>query len=153
MPQHYSLFILKMSEVGSEIQKYELEKKAQIERDRIGKQLYNDTYQTFEQLFEEYPTSLVRGISRQWREENGYNDESLAYGDIIFRSYHELFIKIYNYGIKYDSRGTFADIGSGSGRALFASMLIHNFSRVIGIEILKPLCEVNRKVRSIIGER
>lgn len=129
-----------------EIERYELAKKAQLERDKIGKHLYSETRDSFELLFNDYPTHIVKSISRNWRDENNYNTITLTYGDIIFKNYHEIFIKIYNYGIKYESGGIFADIGSGSGRALFASMLMHNFNRCIGIEILKPVHAISQMV-------
>ena len=37
-------------------------------------------------------------------------------------------------------------VGSGSGRAVFAAHLTHNFNRAVGIEILKPLHTISNKV-------
>lgn len=39
--------------------------------------------------------------------------------------------------------GTFMDVGTGTGRPVFAAALLHDFDRVVGIELLEGLSKVH----------
>lgn len=73
-------------------------------------------------------------ISFQARKKMGYYDRSLTYGEINFDSFYEI-IKTVN--PKKDE--VFYDLGSGTGKAVFASHLLFDFKKSIGIEILPDL--------------
>jgi hypothetical protein len=66
-------------------------------------------------------------------------DMTLTYGEIDFSSFADIIYKV-----KYEYKGLsggelFCDVGSGSGKAVFAAALLHNFQRCVGVEILLSL--------------
>lgn len=82
--------------------------------------------------------------SRKERDTSGLlGDPSLTYGEILFRPFYTVMNKLYEYGLSKDERAhKFVDLGSGSGRPVFAAMLCHPFDNVVGIEILEGLSEL-----------
>lgn len=68
-----------------------------------------------------------------------HTDMTLTYGEIDFCSFADIIHKV-----KYEYNGLvggemFCDLGSGSGKAVFAAALLHNFKRCAGVEILPSL--------------
>lgn len=101
----------------------------------------------FTTLYSEYPHSVAKETSRRERKDNDYISMSLVYGEISFQPF-KLFIdqikKDYNVLVK--PGGVFLDIGSGSGKAVFAAMLAHEFDGCYGIEILEGLHNISMEI-------
>ena len=84
-----------------------------------------------------HDTSLQQSCAE--RRSTQQTSSSLTYGEINFDSFSDII-----HTIKYDLRGLsggeiFYDLGSGSGKAVFAASLLHDFSKCCGIEILSSL--------------
>jgi hypothetical protein len=69
-----------------------------------------------EKFYEDCPISLAQTLS--WKERVHYEAPTLAYGEVDYDSFAELFRLLYKHGLeKDDSFGLkFYDIGSGSGK-------------------------------------
>jgi len=66
---------------------------------------------------------------------------TLVYGEIKFEPFAIAIEKIKRKygGLATSGEGTFYDIGSGTGKPVFAAVLMHTFKRAVGIEILASL--------------
>ena len=66
---------------------------------------------------------------------------SLVYGEIAFEPFGITFEKIKKRygGMAPGSGGVFYDVGSGTGKPAFAALLLHDFDRVGGVEVLEGL--------------
>jgi hypothetical protein len=71
----------------------------------------------------------------------GIPKANLVYGEIGFFGLAEIFCTF----LDMRSLRTFYDIGSGSGGAVFAAALLHNFTKLCGIEIISNLAIASRK--------
>jgi hypothetical protein len=90
-----------------------------------------------ERLYEECcpTTAKDASVSDHHRKENS-NDNSLVYGEVEFAS----FLNLLQFFPESNSKGgVFYDLGSGSGRAVFAVRFSLDFDRCIGIELLPNL--------------
>jgi hypothetical protein len=86
------------------------------------------------ELFVNYPVSYGYKISQLQRDKMGCNDPSLSYGEINIETIQNIFYRLAVHGFSKDFGGKLVDIGSGLGRILFASILIHDFESCLGIE-------------------
>ena len=94
----------------------------------------------FEHLYEDVPMHVAKMESRKEREESGLTVPSLTYGEILFQPYALMFKELYDSGLEKGVKlNKFVDIGSGSGRPVFAAALLHPFTKCVGIEILENL--------------
>ncbi len=73
-------------------------------------------------------------ISRDARIRAKFNTDSLLYGELSFGAWEKIVMRA---NPKKD--GVFFDLGSGTGRVVFASYLNFNFVKTIGIELLEGL--------------
>jgi hypothetical protein len=96
-------------------------------------------------LFINYPVSSGYDISQLHCDRCGYNDPSLSYGEINVETVQDIFYRLAVHGFNKDFGGKLVDIGSGLGRILYASLLIHDFESCVGIEILSDLCDISKK--------
>jgi SAM-dependent methyltransferase len=69
----------------------------------------------------------------------GSND-ALVYGEVDVASFAEIFAA-YLPDLPR-SGGLFVDLGSGTGRAVFAAWLLHDFEKCVGVELLKSLNDI-----------
>jgi len=92
----------------------------------------------FDLLFKE-----VNGykISFEGRSKLNCYDQSLTYGEIYFDTFYEMLKKI-----KPKKGEIFYDLGSGTGKAVFAAHLLFPFSKTIGIEIIPELCKTSKNI-------
>ena len=89
----------------------------------------------YDELFQETPLEVGKALSKGEREKKGLQDEkNLIYGEVEFRSFYRILRKI-----NPAPDMVFYDLGSGTGKAVFAARLAFDFSRCIGIEILSSL--------------
>jgi SAM-dependent methyltransferase len=104
-------------------------------------------HELFARLFLDYPHTVARDVSRQERKANEYVSLSLVYGEIAFDPFRAVLDQLKRTHLALTTPGgIFLDIGSGSGKAVFAAALAHDFDACYGIEILDGLCEISQKV-------
>ena len=112
----------------------------------------NNLEDIFEHIYEDVPGHVAKMNSRKERETTGLNVPSLTYGEILFRPFAEVMYKLYDYGFpKPDPEARthkFVDLGSGSGRPVFAAALCHPFDNCVGYEILEGLSEVANNLKN-----
>lgn len=101
----------------------------------------------FRQITENYSVHSSKEISKKERSELSLTKSSYTYGEVDFLSLGETFEIIKAHFGTIPEGGTFYDLGSGSGKGVIAGALIHNFSKCIGIEILKGLYEVSENMK------
>jgi len=92
----------------------------------------------FNSLFEE-----VDGykISFEGKRKLSYFDKSLTYGEILFDSFYEMLKKV-----QPKAGEAFYDLGSGTGKAVFATHLLFPFSKTVGIEIIPELYYASKNI-------
>lgn len=84
-------------------------------------------------LVEEFPTTRGKELSAKERDEKGLRGGTLVYGEIRFEPYATAFLKIKQlYGGLAAPGGRFYDIGSGTGKPVFAAALMHQWDACIG---------------------
>ncbi|KAG6616360.1 Histone-lysine N-methyltransferase [Phytophthora cinnamomi] len=103
--------------------------------------------QIFETLYQEHPLQVAKKASREERREREYISMSLVYGEIAFVPFKVVLdvLKRWHHVLKKPG-GTFLDIGSGSGKAVFAAALLHDFDACYGIEVLEGLHAISQEV-------
>ena len=80
-------------------------------------------------------------ISFEGRSKLNYTDQSLTYGEIYFDTFYEMLKKI-----KPKEEEVFYDLGSGTGKAVFAAHLLFPFSKTVGIEIIPKLYKTSKNI-------
>ncbi|RLN98561.1 hypothetical protein BBJ28_00009220 [Nothophytophthora sp. Chile5] len=103
--------------------------------------------ETFEALYEEHPLSVAKLASRTERREREFISMSLVYGEIAFAPFKVVLdvLKRWHHVLAKPG-GVFLDIGSGSGKAVFAATLLHDFDACVGIEVLEGLHTISQDV-------
>ena len=104
--------------------------------------IYEDTTSSF-------PTRVGKNVSKKERETFQILDSTLVYGEIEMKSLALALLKIkFKYGlpnvghsptqgIMQRDDGIFVDLGSGTGKAVVAAAIVHNFEMSYGIEVLE----------------
>ena len=83
-----------------------------------------------------------KALSRTERESlNLTHNKSLIYGEVDFASFYTVLRKI-----NAAPGQVFYDLGSGTGKAVFAARITQDFSKCIGIEILSKLHQQAAKI-------
>ena len=91
-------------------------------------------------LIEVHPTSVGKMVSRKEREARRLRSQDMTYGEIKFTSFGRIFSWIRErLGELQEPGGVFYDLGSGTGKPVFAAALLHDFDRCVGIELLEGL--------------
>ena len=99
-------------------------------------------YGHLEALYANHPIDRAKKLSRSERADKGQLDQkTLVYGEVDFHSFCEVLS-----GIMPPAGGTFYDLGSGTGRAIFVAAFVQDFARLVGIEILDGLYEASTEV-------
>jgi len=96
------------------------------------------------ELYSDFPTELAKKVSKAERDALGIRKASLVYGEISFVSFGLVFFS-HLQGLIPDN-AVFYDLGSGTGRGIFAANLLHRFSKLTGIEILEGLHKTSMDV-------
>ena len=102
--------------------------------------------QEWEKLYQTCSTSIGKKISKNERKKLGINNSNFVYGEISFKALAEILYN--NQYINLKNCHTFYDLGSGTGRAIFAASYIHNFRKLCGIEILQGLHQEATKIKN-----
>eukprot|EP00750_Incisomonas_marina_P006026 INCI14285.1.p1 GENE.INCI14285.1~~INCI14285.1.p1 ORF type:complete len:243 (+),score=38.95 INCI14285.1:168-896(+) len=95
----------------------------------------------FEKIAEIFPTHTGKQLSFEEREAANNHSTTLVYGEIKFEPFAIAVEKIRRKygGLGKPGTGIYYDIGSGTGKPVFAAVLMHAFKRATGIEILSSL--------------
>jgi len=92
-----------------------------------------------------YGTVNGKAISKIAKAEHAGNEpfkEVILYGELPFQTWIEI---VEQAQPKKD--GVFFDLGSGTGRIAMQSLLIHDFQKIVGVELLQPLHDKALEVR------
>ncbi|ETI39423.1 hypothetical protein L914_14402 [Phytophthora nicotianae] len=103
--------------------------------------------QIFETLYLEHPLKVSKKASRDERRDREFISMSLVYGEIAFEPFKVVLdvLKRWHHVLNKPG-GIFLDIGSGSGKAVFAAALLHDFDACYGIEVLEGLHSISQEV-------
>ena len=93
-------------------------------------------HKIYQWLFKYCSCNEAKRISKEARQDSPFEGQSFVYGEITYPSFATILKHIKPY-IKRD--GVFYDLGSGTGRPVFAAALLSDFSRCRGIELVPEL--------------
>eukprot|EP00471_Norrisiella_sphaerica_P001102 CAMPEP_0184485302 /NCGR_PEP_ID=MMETSP0113_2-20130426/6924_1 /TAXON_ID=91329 /ORGANISM="Norrisiella sphaerica, Strain BC52" /LENGTH=246 /DNA_ID=CAMNT_0026866695 /DNA_START=37 /DNA_END=777 /DNA_ORIENTATION=+ len=136
--------------------------KLEGERQPIDRKLISSQMKTWDELVLTTPVSMGKKASSKERDEKNMGASTLVYGEIRFEPYAITIEKIKKwYGGLQKPGGVFYDIGSGTGKPTFAAVLLHDFDKAYGIEILGGLHKIslqlldrwNKAIRPNLDER
>eukprot|EP01138_Halocafeteria_seosinensis_P007690 gb/GECG01007858.1/.p1 GENE.gb/GECG01007858.1/~~gb/GECG01007858.1/.p1 ORF type:complete len:434 (+),score=63.13 gb/GECG01007858.1/:1-1302(+) len=90
----------------------------------------------FHELFKEHDTDLGKHVSRDERRRMGIldKDTNLVYGEVEFNAFADILSQL-----TVPPNSKFIDLGSGSGKAVYAAAMLQDFAHVAGIECLESL--------------
>lgn len=101
----------------------------------------NEKFQTLDKLsatfFEDNSLTIAKDTSKLEREKRGFHDASFVYGEVTFRSL--AYIIEYVKKVYKIKKGSFYDLGSGTGRGVLIAAFCHPFTKYIGVEFLEGL--------------
>ena len=101
----------------------------------------------FDRLCKEHPTAIGKALSKRQRDQDKARGVHLAYSEIRFESFAIVLKKIQSkHGGFQESGGIFYDLGSGTGKAVFAAAMLYQWQRCTGIEMLDMLHEGAREI-------
>lgn len=131
----------------SNIKSFENAEAYEKERVKIEASILASSQSVMSLLFEEHPdVESGKCISRLERQTHSFTSTTLAYSEVLHDSFFRIFTKLNRLGFADGNEGKFVDIGAGIGKAVFAAALSHDFSKVVGIEILSGLHAASLKV-------
>ncbi|KAJ8600349.1 hypothetical protein CTAYLR_000675 [Chrysophaeum taylorii] len=99
--------------------------------------LESKAFEMLSDLYAECPLEVAKSLSKADRQ--GNDNKSLVYGEVDFSSFARVVRKL--------KKKRFYDLGSGSGRAVFAARLLGDFDECTGIEILDRLHDAAETIR------
>jgi len=109
--------------------------------------------QELSSLYEEYTFATAKDASltddiRREDDNKHHSEDSLVYGEIDLQGFIQLLLTN-DINIPHSNNDTFYDLGSGSGRAVFAARYIGDYKECIGIELLGNLHNMATSVQSL----
>jgi SAM-dependent methyltransferase len=131
--------------------------KKKLER-KIKRKLLHKQMALWDSLFAECSTTQGKDLSKAERKAKEVQQSSLVYGEIRFDSFG---LALWGKHVNLKRGGVFYDLGSGTGRAVMAAVLLHDFTKLVGIEILEGLAgaaqdiltKFNKTVRPTLSKR
>ena len=110
----------------------------------VGTTRINQLEGVYNQLLEDHPTTIGKAVSKKERETNNLTASTLVYGEIQFKPFALAFEKIkHKYKGLRKPGGVFYDLGSGTGKPVFAALMLHEWDKCIGVEVLKGLHRIS----------
>ena len=89
----------------------------------------------FDELFADTGLEVGKALSKRQREALELQEEkSLIYGEVDYPSFYRILRKLH-----VPAGGVFYDLGSGTGKAVFAARLTQDFALCVGVEVLSQL--------------
>jgi len=118
---------------------------AESSAERAGRAVYDA-------VFEAWPSSHGKHISRRARDAAHLTAPSLVYGEITYASFFRTLEKIrtlYGFGLDVAAARSLAfyDLGSGAGKPVVAAATIFPFGKCVGLELLDGLVEASRDAK------
>eukprot|EP00470_Lotharella_oceanica_P000575 CAMPEP_0170170082 /NCGR_PEP_ID=MMETSP0040_2-20121228/3045_1 /TAXON_ID=641309 /ORGANISM="Lotharella oceanica, Strain CCMP622" /LENGTH=321 /DNA_ID=CAMNT_0010409241 /DNA_START=29 /DNA_END=994 /DNA_ORIENTATION=- len=90
------------------------------------------------ETFREMTTYQARQLAHKGRDRHESSQADLTYGEVKFSSLARILVEdLRRHNIEL--KGTFYDLGSGTGRGVIAAALVGSFSRLCGVELLSDL--------------
>jgi|LauGreSuBDMM15SN_2_FD.fasta_scaffold59987_1 SAM-dependent methyltransferase len=112
-----------------------------------------------------FPLAVGKAASKKEREDLVLKATTLVYGEISFEAFGvviEKIKKIYGKpdvgssgekGVLQNRGGLFYDLGHGTGKAVVAAAILHNFDQCIGFEILEGLFSISLDMQAAYNTR
>jgi hypothetical protein len=113
-------------------------------RRELGKYLLK-AKDLFDSLYSECPEQMGKQLSRIERERKDLTDSNLVFGEAIYEPLAQIFKDLKDRGL-LGERGNFYDLGSGTGKAAFTALLMHDFHKCVGIEVLEQLVTMSQDI-------
>lgn len=119
----------------------------------------------YDHVVSAFPLAVGKAASKKEREEQSLKATTLVYGEISFEAFGiviEKIKKVYGKpdvgtsgekGVLQNRGGTFYDLGHGTGKAIVAAAILHNFDQCIGFEILEGLFSVSLDMQASYNTR
>lgn len=85
-------------------------------------------------------------ISQAARNRLSHVDQALTYGEVTFDTFAKML-----QNVAPAAGEVFCDLGSGTGKAVLAAHMLHDFSRAVGVEVLDDLHQTAISVQSRFG--
>jgi len=137
------------NKVDADVERILAESKSQEELKAVFEPSLTDLRNLWEEIFDGCSTKVAKSIANHKEKlsissmkENGLITVDLTYGAVEFKSLAWLFI---NYIPLNSDMKTFYDLGSGTGRGIFAAALLHDFTKLRGVEIIPGLHQCARR--------
>ena len=109
---------------------------------KVNEVIDNESLREFERLFLECPLEVGKDISKSERVAKDLTGKkSLIYGEVDYLSFVRILRRV-----AAPAGSVFYDLGSGSGKAVFAARFSQDYGRCVGIEILDGLHEAAVRV-------
>ena len=127
--------------------------------------IVKESQKLYDSLTSQFTISMAKAASKRERDEKQLTSMNMVYGEITFESMGIILEKIKKrYGKPYvgtsgstgvlqqSHGGIFYDLGSGSGKAIIAATVLHNFESCCGIELLEGLYSMSLDLNSAYGK-
>jgi hypothetical protein len=106
------------------------------------------------QLYEEYTFCTAKDASLNDDMQTSVENDSLVYGEINLSGFCQLLQELCHSSDDAvddgsDGGGIFYDLGSGSGRAVFAARFVGDYATCVGVELLPNLHQMAKSVQSL----
>jgi hypothetical protein len=107
-----------------------------------------ESEQFYDDMYFDTSTEIGKSLSKGEREVKKLNEnKNLIYGEISFSSFFDILRKLnlssFREELRNNNNGnekfTFYDLGSGTGKAVFAARILQDFTSCTGIELLESL--------------
>ena len=106
--------------------------------------------QQLNSLYEEYTFATAKDASLtddlRDQQHPKHCEDSLVYGEVDLAGFCQL---LSSSSLEHSNEGYFYDLGSGSGRAVFAARFLGNYQNCIGVELLPNLHQLATSVASL----
>jgi len=119
----------------------------------------------YDHVVNAFPLAVGKAASKKEREDLSLKSTTLVYGEISFEAFAvviEKIKKIYgrpdegtsgDSGVLQNRGGTFYDLGHGTGKAVTAAAILHNFDQCIGFELLESLFSISLDMQASYNTR
>ena len=119
----------------------------------------------YDHVVSAFPLAVGKAASKKEREDLSLKATTLVYGEISFEAFGviiEKIKKIYGRpdvgasgesGVLQNRGGLFYDLGHGTGKAVVAAAILHNFDQCIGFEILESLFSLSLDMQAAYNTR
>lgn len=122
---------------------YEMDENGEILLDEFGNPVRlpppADPVPIFKKLTSSHPITVGKSLSRKERVAKGLTSTDLAYGEVTFDTMRNILGQLKELDLLKKKKGTFIDLGAGTGKAVLAAAMLHSFERCVGVEVLHSL--------------